>query len=76
MAELKAESYSLKSSRLPYLMRYYFYTTDKLPTQVNYLHVITSCSLSCGPTDIFLSIKQSQLLAFSSLWLISHSSLS
>lgn len=75
MAELKAESYSLKSSRLPYLMRYYFYTTDKLPTQVNYLHVITSCSLSCGPTDI-LSIKQSQLLAFSSLWLISHSSLS
>lgn len=75
MAELKAESYSLKSSRLPYLMRYYFYTTDKLPTQVNYLHVITSCSLSCGPTDI-LSIKQSQLLAFSSLCLISHSSLS
>lgn len=61
VAEVNTKFYCFNVSSLTYLSHYYSSTTDKLATQVNYLHIITSCLLGCGSTDIFLSIKQSQL---------------
>lgn len=61
VAEVNATFYCFNASSLTYFSHYYSSTTDKLAIQVNDLHIITSCLLGYGSTDIFLSIKQSQL---------------
>lgn len=61
VAEVNAKFYYFKFSSLTYHTHYYSSTTEKLATQVNYLHIIASSVLGCGSTEIFLSIGQNQL---------------